>query len=107
MSAPSDRRKSERFPVNAATTCPFLSPVVENFGPIKIKNISTDGIGLITARRLEVGTLLVVTLANPSKNFSKNIMVRVAHVTAEHASFLVGGSFTTPLTYEELSTFVL
>jgi len=84
-----------------------VSPVVENFGPVKIKNISADGIGLLAMRRVEPGALLTITLANQSRNVSKNVFVRVAHVTPEHGAFLIGGTFTVPLTYEELSTFVL
>jgi PilZ domain len=107
MPGPADRRNAERFPVNAATSCPFVSPVVENFGPVKIKNISTDGIGLIASRTVPAGTMMVVTLANQAKGISKNVMIRVAHVTPELGAFLIGGSFITPLSYDELSTFVL
>ena len=46
MPEPIDRRASERFPVNADTSCSFVSPVVEDFGPVKLQNLSMEGIGL-------------------------------------------------------------
>jgi hypothetical protein len=107
MPDPADRRTAERFQVNADTTCSFVSPVVEDFGPAKIKNISMDGIGLLMARRVEVGALVAVTLTNPAKNFAKTVLVRVAHATAQPGGCLVGGTFSAPLSYQELSAMVM
>ncbi|HXG11660.1 MAG TPA: PilZ domain-containing protein [Gemmataceae bacterium] len=108
MAEPIERRRAERFPVNSSTTCVFLAPVGEDFGPVKIQNISTDGIGLLVTRRVEPGVLLAVTLSNPARNFTKTVLVRVVHATAQHGSaYLVGGTLNVPLTYEELSTLVL
>jgi hypothetical protein len=107
MTEPINRRATERFPVNDSTSCSFLSPVVEDFGPAKIKNISMDGIGLLLAQPLEPGTLLAVSLSNPARSFTKTVLVRVAHLTPDHGTYLAGGNFTTPLTYEELSKLVL
>jgi hypothetical protein len=106
MPDPADRRAAERFPVSAHTSCGFVSPVIEDFGPVKIKNVSTDGIGLIANRKVEPAQLLAVTLSNPTQKFSKTLMVRVAHVTASGGGFLIGGTFTTPLTYDELKALV-
>jgi hypothetical protein len=107
MPEPVDRRQSERFPVNADASCPFLSPVTEDFGPVKIRDISMAGIGLLMSRRIEPGSLLAITLANSAKNFSKTVFVRVAHVTFMSGNYLVGGNFTVPLTYQEMTSLVL
>ena len=108
MSDASERRTSERFPVNSQTACTFLSPVLEDFGSVRIKNVSSEGIGLVVGQRLEPGLLLAVTLANPGKPFVKTMMVRVMHVTPQQGgTFLVGGSFETPLTYDELCAMVM
>jgi hypothetical protein len=107
MTGPSDRRASERIPVSADTSCSFLSPVVENFGAVKIRNVSMEGIGLVVTRRVEPGTLLAVSLSNKAKGFTKTVLVRVMHATPEHGGFLIGGTFVTPLTYQELTTLVL
>src|SRR5437764_9650 len=102
-----NRRAEERYPVNAEASCPFLSPVVEDFGPVKLRDLSMQGVGLITRCRVEPGALLAVTLANLARGFSKTVLVRVAHATPIPGGFLVGGSFTVPLTYQEMSTLVL
>ena len=107
MPEPADRRAQERFQVNTDTSCSFVSPVVEDFGPARIKNISMDGIGLLMTRKVEVGALVAVTLANPAKNFVKTVLVRVAHATPQPGGCLVGGTFDVPLTYQELTTLVL
>jgi len=65
------------------------------------------GIGLLLSRRVEPGTLLTVTLANQGKGFSKTVFVRVVHATSFSGGFLVGGSFTVPLTYQEMTTLVM
>lgn len=108
MAESNERRTAERFPVNSQTACTFLSPVLEDFGPVRIKNVSGEGIGLVTGQKLEPGLLLAVTLVNPSKSFAKTMMVRVMHVTPQPgATFLVGGAFETPLTYDELCAMVM
>ncbi len=107
MTEPIDRRASERFPVNADASCSFLSPVVEDFGPAKILNLSMEGIGLLVSRPVEPGTLLSVTLENVAKHFVRTILVRVVHTTPQLGNYLVGGTFTTPLPYQDLTTLVM
>ena len=107
MPDPADRRAAERYPVNAEVACPFLGPVTEGFGGAKIKDVSMQGIGLLIGRRVEPGGLLAVTLTNAAKGFSKTVLVRVAHATPVPGGCLVGGTFDTPLTYQEMSTLVL
>ena len=107
MPDPAERRASERFPVNADAACSFAAPVGADLGQVKIKNISMEGIGLITVRPVEVGTVLAIGLANKARNFNKMVLVRVVHATAVPGGCLVGGAFTAPLTYQEMSTLVL
>ena len=108
MSGSKDQRAAERFPVNSASSCDFVSPVLEDFGPVRIKNLSCEGVGLICSHRLDVGLLLVVNLVNPAQKVSKTLLTRVIHCTGLiGGNFLIGGSFLTPLTYEELRAFVL
>jgi hypothetical protein len=107
MAEPADRRAAERYPVNMDASCPFLSPVVEDFGPVKIRDVSMQGVGMVLNRRVELGAMLAVVLANQAKGFSKTMLVRVAHVTPMGSGYVVGGSFVTPLTYQEMSTLVL
>jgi hypothetical protein len=107
MAEPADRRASDRMPVNPGTTCFFVARVVDDLGPVKIRDISMHGVGLVVTRSVQVGAVLAIGLANPSKGFSKTMMVQVAHVTPIPGGFLVGGAFTDPLTYQEFTTFVI
>ena len=103
-----EKRQAQRFPVSSDTACDFTSPVLEDFGPVKIKNLSTEGIGLFTTEYLPTGMLLAINLVNHGKSFSKTFLVRVAHCTPQPGgSFLVGGRFNNPLTYEELCILVM
>jgi hypothetical protein len=108
MTERKDQRAVERFPINTFSSCDFVSPVLEDFGPLRVKNISTDGIGLISSQALEAGLLLAVNLVNPTKDFSKTILVRVVHSTPQPGgTYLIGGIFNTALTYEELCVLVM
>src|SRR5947209_6489933 len=103
-----EKRTAERFPVSPNVTCSFASPVLEDFGPVKIKNISTSGVGLIVSQVLAPGMLLAIKLVNPAKNFAKTALVRVIHVTQQAGdTYLVGGNLDTLLTYEELCHLVM
>jgi PilZ domain len=107
MTEPTDRRAAERFAVNADTSCTFFSPVVEDFPRVRVVNISMDGIGLLVSRTIKPGTLLTVTLANPARGLTKTVLVRAVHATPQPGGCMVGGTFTTPLTYQELTALVM
>lgn len=107
MTVVAEQRVAERFPVNAGTACGFAHPVVESPGPVKVRDVSMHGVGLIVQRRIEVGALLAVGLTNREKGFERTVLVRVAHVTPASGGFLVGGTFLTPLSYQDMTTLVL
>lgn len=107
MAGQQEKRTEERFPVTGDVTCPFLAPVGEGIGPIKVRDVSMQGIGLLSSRRIEPGTQLAIVLENKARGFSKTVLVRVTHATPQGGAFLVGGTFNTPLTYQEMTTFVL
>ena len=107
MAKQPERRTEERYPVNADAICPFLSPVAEDFGAVRIRDVSMHGVGLLVSRRVEPGTLLAITLANGPRGFNKTVLARVVHVTMVGSSYLVGCTFVTPLTYQEMTALVL
>jgi hypothetical protein len=108
MPVEKEQRSEERFPANGSAACTFVSPLVEDFGPVKIKNVSLKGVGLITSKKLEPGAMLAVTVTNAAKKFTKTGLVRVIHVTPQAGgTFLIGGDWSTPLTYEELCILVM
>jgi hypothetical protein len=108
MPSEHDKRTEERFPASANSACEFASPVLEDFGPVKLKNISLKGVGLVTGEKLSVGLMLAIKLANRNLNFSKTALARVVHVTPMPGNnFLVGCEWDTPLTYDEFKFFVM
>ncbi len=107
MAESKDRRAAERMAVNAVAACGFVGPVSEDLGPGKIRDVSLEGVGLLLMRQVAVGSLLAVTITNPTQKFSKTVLVRVAHVTAAHGGYLVGGTFAEPLTYQEFTALVM
>jgi hypothetical protein len=107
MTEPTDRRAVERFAVNADTSCTFFSPVVEDFPAVRILNLSMEGIGLLVGRPVKPGTLLTVSLSNPARGLTKTVLVRAVHATPQPGGCMVGGVFTTPLTYQELTALVM
>ena|GEM_PF-3592082 len=110
MTDSTDRRAAERLAVSAGTNCTFAGQVTEEIGPLKIRDVSMTGIGIMMSRRLEVGALLAISIAssaNAAYKFSKTLLVRVAHVTPVPGGFLVGGSFLEPLTYQEFTSLVM
>ncbi len=103
-----ERRATPRYPVNADTSCPFIMPLADDFGPARIREISTEGIGLLTSRAIEPGTLLVIGLKNAAHNFYRTQVVQVVHATrAVGGMYIIGGTFLNPLTYEELRACVM
>jgi hypothetical protein len=103
-----DRRATPRYPVNTLTSCPYVLPVVEDIGPSRIKDISTEGIGLLCSRAVEPGAMIVVGIMNAHKNFCRTQLVQVVHSTKLVGGvYQVGGLFLTPLTYDELRNFVM
>jgi hypothetical protein len=108
MASPIEKRTAERFSVGTNTACVFASPVLEDFGPVKLLNISLNGIGFTATEKLPEKILLAIKLQNVATKISKTLLVRVIHVTPQPGgTYLIGGELDTPLTYEELRQFVL
>ena len=103
-----EKRSTERFPISSNVTCDFASPVLEDFGTVRVKDISMSGIGLLVPEELKPDMLLAIKLVNPAKKFSKTALVRVVHVTQQSGNYwLIGGNLDTPLTYDELCALVM
>lgn len=107
MSDPADRRAAERIPVNTGTACSRVARMVEDLGPVKIRDVTMQGIGLLLMRSVPDGSMLVITLTNKDKGIAKTLMVQVAHVTTVPGGFLAGGTFVEPLTYQEFTSLVM
>ncbi|HSQ54769.1 MAG TPA: hypothetical protein VLM40_03410, partial [Gemmata sp.] len=64
MGDSTDRRASERMPVNAGTQCSFAAPIVADLGLVKVRDVSLDGIGLVLVKKVEIDSLMVIGLEN-------------------------------------------
>jgi hypothetical protein len=102
-----ERRTSRRH-TNLATHHRLVAAVGDDFVLAKIRNISPEGISLILNRPVEAGTMLSVDLIDTKSNrFSRTLQVRVLY-SVEHPSgdWILGGTFASKLTDEELRTFL-
>jgi len=102
-----DRRVERRFEVTAGVECTFASPVLEDFGKVRVTNISRSGIGLFVPQRVAPGMMLAVELVNRSNKFTKVLIVSVIQTTEQKGgSYLVGGVLDSPLKQEELLSLI-
>jgi hypothetical protein len=85
-----DRRRAVRFP----SICEALvSPLYSDQAPIlmQIRDVSTSGIGLLSARPYERGTALFIQVQEDGPDWSPILVAKVVHVTpAEDGCWLVG-----------------
>jgi len=72
----------------------------------EVRDVSTDGVGLLLGRWFGQDTVLEVELNNPTRNFSRKVLVRVKHATPYAGGWLVGGAFVEKLKAEELQAFL-
>ena len=107
MADSTDRRTEERMAFARETTCPAVAPVGPDVGPARLRDVSMEGLGLVLTRPAEVGAMIAVTLANAPKGFTKTVILRVTHVTRTPGAYLIGGTFTAPLTYQEFTALVM
>lgn len=107
MAESADRRNVERMPVGAGTECSFVGRIIEDIGPVKVRDVSMQGVGLVLLKPVEIGSLLAIGLTKADRGFAKTLMVRVIHCTPIVGGHMVGGEFLEPLTYQELTTLVL
>jgi hypothetical protein len=97
-----DQRSAERYHVNANTACDVASPILEDFGPVKVVNISTSGIGLTVAEEVQPDLMFVIRLVNPPRKFARVMLVRVTKVTPQaDGTYYVSGKFELPLSNDE------
>jgi hypothetical protein len=102
-----DNRAAPRFPVTANTDCQFALPLLTDLGPVRIENISMNGIGLQMRDKVDVGAILVLGIRNTPKAFDRVYLLHVVHVTPRPGGyFLVGGTLDPPLTYSEFVALV-
>ena len=79
-------------------------PESEEFWPLVIRDLSVGGIGVLLARRCELGTELSVELSAGPGAAPRRLVAKVVRVVSEKAGPWVHGcAFAKPLTEEELT----
>ena len=107
MTGSGDRHAIERLPIGADTSCSFAAPVAADIAGLKIRDVSMNGIGLISIQKIDVGSRLVLGICNKAHNITKTVILKVTHVKPITGGYLIAGEFTSPLTYQEFTSLVM
>jgi serine/threonine protein kinase len=105
-----NRRCSVRFPLRLGS-CGFVDPDIhggdsQETWPLVVRDVSERGIGLLIARRFEIGTELAIDLMiEPGK--PQQFPIKVVRIESERAGHWIHGCiFARPLTGEQLRALV-
>jgi hypothetical protein len=100
---PQDRRASVRHQSSAKGSCQTLSAGRESSWEAIVRNISSDGIGLLLSRRFEPGVLLAIEVTDKSEGQTRLLLARVIHATARpEGGWLTGCCLLNTLTDDEV-----
>jgi hypothetical protein len=102
-----ERRASTRYPCNLATSCRLAASVKQEPRSARVRNISAGGISLVLSHEFASGDIIAVELRSMTRSFVREFKLRVIYCI-EHPSgdYILGGSFTSPLTDEEVTAFL-
>jgi hypothetical protein len=87
-----------------------VEPVVAQLVPVprvpplqvRVKDVSPRGIGLVSSRPVERGTLLALESLTGLAKGGRNLVARVAHVTPHDGEYLIGCEFDETLSEDEV-----
>jgi hypothetical protein len=96
------RQASVRYAPTAKTSCRVVGVVQGAPEPVKILDVSADGVSLLLHQRFDPGTLLAVELSNSDRSLTRLQLVRVVHAHELGTGYVVGGAFANPLSGEEI-----
>lgn len=101
-----ERRDQERQPLRRSQTCRLLRAVESGPWSAIVRDITQEGVGLITNQPFDAGTIIDVRLpVRAGDNLGMPRLVRVQHTSHRRGKvFQVGAEFLTKLTREELAS---
>jgi hypothetical protein len=85
-----ERRQSERFLCDLMANCKVVSMVEFQPLPAKVRDMSAGGIGLLLQQPLEVGSFLILELADGTGGKGTRLCVKVMHKTSDDDLWRVG-----------------
>jgi hypothetical protein len=98
-----DRRQSVRFRCPDFPEVQYLLPGQGQRGRALLRDLCAEGIGLLTASALGVGTALLVQIPGAGPGTTSTQLARVAHATPQPVGdWLVGCRLTPPLSGQDL-----
>lgn len=98
-----DRRGARRFGCEVQTTCQPPSAWARDPWPAVIRDISTGGISLRLGRRFERGSGLAIELPTEDGG-TTTVLARISHVEQGEGAWLLGCTFISELSDEEVRT---
>jgi hypothetical protein len=97
---PTERRGATRNPGN--TVEPVRLRLDEGEIVAQVRDISVEGIGILTRQRLEPATWLVLEPAEVSQRWCEELRAEIRHTTKLDEEYLVGCRFARLLTIEAM-----
>lgn len=101
---PKSCRTATRYPCNLDAICwPSLCSVKEKRASVRIRDISTGGIGLLFTEPVEPGTVLTLELQNAERTVTRTVLARAVHVRpVGQGEWALGCTFLSRLEEDEV-----
>jgi hypothetical protein len=99
-----DRRSRVRHPSRSKFRARLKRATEEGTWLATVRNISAEGIGLVTNRPFKAGMSLTMELPTDPKLMGKPVLIQVMHAKHQPGTnnWVVGGTFSRKLTHQEL-----
>jgi hypothetical protein len=98
-----ERRAWVRYPLKLVTMWQLLGVAGEEHWTARVRDLSSNGVGLVIHRFFSPGTVLTVRLRSSTSSYERSALVRVQHCTAQaDGDWLAGCTFVVKLSSEEL-----
>ena len=97
-----ERREHQRFATILEASCSLLAAREKAF-TVRVSNVSANGLGLLSMRRFERGTMLLIQIQQDSQAVAPVVVGKVVHVTAQASGeWLIGCALARDLTNAEV-----
>ncbi len=102
-----ERRTQERFPTSWTARGGPVAEGLEPKLPARVLNVSAGGVGLLTQRPFNRGTVLVLKVPRLNADCPGTLFARVVHSRCRGPNeWVIGCAFATPLDDDELRALI-
>jgi hypothetical protein len=103
-----ERRSARRQAPAGPTPCLLQAAGEEEWGAAWLHNLSTRGVGVISARFLPAGAALAVMLINPGHTYAMSVQATVVRsFRVANGDFFLGCRLVEALTYGQITPLLL